>query len=108
MTKKKTNDLMSLAMVLVLLYHYHGLEKTICMIKEMLTWVNNIMISYLDTTILTTLFKYCITFPIVGIILTQLGSPKGKKGKYIGKILYFIIGYGIGLGLDLLSKKIFN
>ena len=106
MTKKKTNDLMSLTVVLVLLYHYYGLEKTICMMKEILIWVNNIMIYFLDTTILNSLFKYCITFPIVGIILVKLGYPKGATGKYIGKILYFAIGYFVGMILDLLTNWI--
>ena len=40
---------------------------------------------------------YFITFPLVGVILMMLGSPRRKEGHWIGKILYFIVGYEIGL-----------
>ena len=51
--------------------------------------------------------KYFITFPILGVILMMLGSPRGKEGHWIGKILYFVVGYGIGFLLDFISKLIF-
>ena len=68
--------------------------------------LNSILISFYDTTILNVMFKYFITFPIVGLILMILGSPRGKEGHWIGKILYFIVGYGIGFLLDIVSKLV--
>ena len=53
------------------------------------------------------MFKYFITFPIAGVLLMRLGSPRGKKGHQLGKVLYFMVGYVIGLVLDFISGLIF-
>ena len=68
---------------------------------------NSILVLFYDTTILNVIFKYFITFSLVGVILLMLGSPRGKEGHWIGKILYFIVGYGIGFILDFISKLLF-
>jgi len=43
---------------------------------------------------------------MVGVILTMLGSPRGKEGHRVGKILYFIVGYIVGAILDLIANII--
>lgn len=107
MSKKAASELIELAFTFVILSSFLGIKETLNIIKQVLSMFNSILVSFYDTTILNVMFKYFITFPIVGVILTMLGSPRGKEGHWIGKILYFIVGYGIGFLLDFISKLIF-
>lgn len=107
MSKKTTSELIELAFIFVILSSFLGIKETLNIIKQVLSMFNSILVSFYDTTILNVMFKYFITFPIVGVILMMLGSPRGKEGHWIGKILYFIVGYGIGFLLDFISKLIF-
>jgi len=107
MSKKATSELIELTFIFVILSRFLGIKETLNVIKQALSMFNSILVSFYDTTILNVMFKYFIAFPIVGVILMMLGSPRGKEGYWIGKILYFIVGYGIGLILDLISKLIF-
>lgn len=107
MSKKAVSELIELAFVFGILSSFLGIKETLNIIKQVLSVFNNILVSFYDTTILNVIFKYIITFPIVGVILMMLGSPRGKEGHWIGKILYFIVGYGIGFILDFASKLIF-
>lgn len=107
MSRRKTNDLVSLIIIMIFLIHFYGLRATLNLLYEMLKFMNTILIQLSNTSILTSMFKYCIAFPIVGLILTAIGSPRGKEGHIIGKILYFIVGYIIGFILDYLAIFIF-
>lgn len=107
MSKRTTSELIELAFTFAILSSFLGTNETLSIIKQMLSMFNSILVSFYDTTILNVMFKYFITFPIVGVILMMLGSPRGKEGHWIGKILYFIVGYGIGIILDFISKLIF-
>ena len=107
MSKRTTSELIELAFAFIILSSFLGIKETLNIIKQVLSMLNSILVSFYDTTILNVMFKYFITFPIVGVILMMLGSPRGKEGHWIGKILYFIVGYGIGLILDFISKLIF-
>ena len=107
MSKRATSELIELVFTFVILSSFLGIKETLNIIKQILSMFNSILVSCYDTNILNVMFKYFITFPIVGVILMMLGSPRGKEGHWIGKILYFIVGYGIGLILDFISKLIF-
>ena len=107
MSKRTTSELIELAFTFIILSSFLGIKETLNIIKQILSLFNSILVSFYDTTILNVIFKYFITFPLVGVILMMLGSPRGKEGHWIGKILYFIVGYGIGLILDFISKLIF-
>lgn len=107
MSKKATSELIELSFTFVILSSFLGIKETLNVIKQVTSMFNSILVSFYDTTILNVMFKYFITFPIVGVILIMLGSPRGKEGHWIGKILYFIVGYGIGFVLDFISKLIF-
>lgn len=107
MGKKKTSELIDLIFTFVILSSFLGIKETFKIIMQILTEFNSILMSHFDTTILNVMFKYFITFPLVGIVLSTIGSPRGKEGHRIGKILYFTIGYVIGIILDLISKLIF-
>ena len=103
MSKRAISELIELTFTFVILSSFLGIKETLNIIKQ----IFSILVSFYDTTILNVMFKYFITFPIVGIILMHLGSPRGKEGHWIGKILYFIVGYGIGFILDFISRLIF-
>lgn len=107
MSKRTTSELIELAFTFIILSSFLGIEETLNIIKQILSMFNSILVSFYDTTILNVIFKYFITFPLVGVILMMLGSPRGKEGHWIGKILYFIVGYGIGFILDFISKLLF-
>ena len=107
MSKRTTSELIELAFTFVILSSFLGIKETLNIIKQILSIFNSILVSFYDTTILNVMFKYFITFPIVGVILMMLGSPRGKEGYWIGKFLYFIVGYGIGFILDIISKLLF-
>ena len=107
MSKKATSELIELAFTFAILSSFLGIKETLNIIKQVLSMFNSILVSFYDTTILNVMFKYFITFPIVGVLLMMLGSPMGKEGHWIGKILYFVVGYGIGFLLDFISKLIF-
>ena len=107
MSKKANSELMGLAFGFVILSGFLGIKESLNIVKQILSMFNSILVSFYDTTILNVMFKYFITYPIVGIILMKLGSPRGKEGHWIGRVLYFIVGYGIGIILDFISGLIF-
>lgn len=107
MSKRKANDLVSLIVLSGILIHTFGLKYTLDLFFQMLKLFNTVLLQLTNTSVLTVMFKYCIAFPIVGIILTAIGSPRGKEGHIIGKVLYFVVGYIIGFILDYMAKIIF-
>ncbi|HIT22586.1 MAG TPA: hypothetical protein IAB56_06460 [Candidatus Scybalousia intestinigallinarum] len=107
MKKKAASELIEFALAFIILSGFLGIRGTLNIIKAVLSGVNSILVSFYDTTILTVMFKYFITFPIVGVLLMRLGSLRGKKGHQFGKVLYFMVGYVIGLVLDFISGLIF-
>lgn len=107
MSKRTTSELIELVFTFIILSSFLGIKETLNIIKQILSMFNSILVLFYDTTILNVIFKYFITFPLVGVILMMLGSSRGKEGHWIGKILYFIVGYGIGFILDFISKLLF-
>lgn len=107
MSKRKANDLASLIVLSGILIHAFGLKYTLDLFYQMFKQFNSVLMQLTNTSVLTAMFKYCIAFPIVGIILTAIGSPRGKEGHIIGKVLYFIVGYIIGFILDCIATIIF-
>lgn len=107
MSKRKANDLASLIVLSGILIHTFGLKYTLDLFYQMFKLFNSVSMQLTNTSVLTAMFKYCIAFPIVGIILTAIGSPRGKEGHIIGKVLYFIVGYIIGFVFDYIAKIVF-
>lgn len=107
MSKKASSQLIELVFSFAILSSFLGFKKTLNIVKKMLSMFNSILVSFFDTTILNVMFKYFIAFPIVGLILVMLDLPRGKTGHLIGKFLYFVVGYGIGVILDFISRLIF-
>lgn len=106
-SKRTLKDLFSLITVILLMIYYNGLSYTADLFYQLLKLFNSVTIQLNNTSILTVMFKFCIAYPIVGVILTAIGSPRGKEGHYIGKILYFIVGYLVGFVLDHISYIVF-
>lgn len=106
-SKRTPKDLFSLISVISLMIYYNGLNYTVDLFYQLLKLFNSVTIQLNNTSILTVMFKFCISYPIVGVILTTIGSPRGKEGHYIGKTLYFIVGYVVGFILDSLATMIF-
>lgn len=107
MSRRKEYDVVSLIFIVFILCKYVGIKETISLIYHMFQLFTIILLQFNNTSILSFVFKYYITFPIVGIILSFIGSHRGKEGKIVGKILYFIIGYVVCLVLDLIAKYMF-
>lgn len=107
MSKRKTNSILELIIAFIVIGSFIGYNEAIRLMKDVFIQINLVLVSLFDTSLLSVVFKYFITFPLVGIILSLIGSPRGKEGHYIGKVFYFIIGYFVGLLLDFLSKVIF-
>ena len=107
MSKKASSQFIELAFAFAILSSFLGFKETLNIVKKMLSMFNSILVSFFDTTILNVMFKYFIVFPIVGLILVMLDLPRGKTGHWVGKILYFVVGYGIGFILDFISRLIF-
>ena len=106
-SKRTSRNLFSLIVIISLMIYYNGLSYTMNLFYQLLKLFNFVFIQLNNTSILTIMFKYCIAYPIVGVILTAIGSPRGKEGHYIGKIFYFIVGYVVGVILDSLATLIF-
>lgn len=106
-SKRTLKDLFNLIVIILLMIYYNGLSYTVDLFYQLLKLFNSVTIQLDNTSVLTVMFKFCITYPIVGVILTVIGLPRGKEGHYIGKILYFIVGYLVGFILDSLATMIF-
>jgi len=106
-SKRRTNELTNMLFCIVFLISFIGFKNTIQLTYETLKNINIITQQLFSSSILSIIFKYFITFPIVGIILVKIKAPRGKTGHYIGKILYFIIGYIVAFLLDVCTKIIF-
>lgn len=107
MSKRKSNLISELIVIFIIIVPFIGYDNAVKLMKEVLAQINFILVSLFDTSLLNELFQYSIVFTLVGIILTHLGSPRGKGGHYIGKGLYIIVSYFVGLLLDFVSKLIF-
>ena len=107
MSKAKTSDLFKFIILSIILIKYIGFKAYTNLLYQIFKIFNMILTQLYNTSILSIIFKYFIVYPIVGILLSVIGSPRGKKGHVIGKILYFIVGYFVGMGLDWLSQLIF-
>lgn len=106
-SKRISKDLFNLIVIISLMIYYNGLSYTADLFYQLLKLFNSVIIQLNNTSILTVMFKFCIAYPIVGVILTEIGSPRGKEEHYIGKILYFIVGYIVGFVLDHISYVVF-
>ncbi len=107
MSKRRTNELINMLFCIIFLISFIGFKNTIQLIYDTLKSINIITQQLFSSSILSIIFKYVITFPIVGIILVKINAPRGKTGHYVGKILYFVIGYIIAFLLDVCAKIIF-
>ena len=105
MSKREGYNLLTLFIIIAGL---GGLKYAIDVFYQMFKTINTVLVSLNQDSILTMLFCYIISFTIVGVILLRIGSPKGKEGHFIGKLLYFIIGYGVSVILDFISRIIFK
>ena len=106
-SKRKAKDLFRLIVIISLIVYYNGLNYAVNLFYQLLKLFNFLFIHLENTSILTIMFKYCIAYPIVGVILTAIRSPRGKEGHHIGKILYFIVGYIVSFILDGMATIIF-
>ncbi len=104
--KSKTilNDFLNLIPIIALMVYFTGFKNTLNIFYELLKSINLVMTQLCNESILTFVFKYLITFPIVGLLLAWIGSPRGRAGHYIGKVFYFVVGYVVAFALDLIAK----
>ena len=107
MSRREENDVVRLIFISIILIKCFGIKATTDMLHHMFQLINTILLQINNASILSFVFKYYITFPIVGIILSFIGFPRGKEGQIIGKVLYFIVGYVVCLVLDTIAQIIF-
>lgn len=107
MSKEIKNELIGLLFLFGFIACFNGFQYALDVFNNMLKLINSLLISLNENSVLTIVFKHPITYSIVGICLTAIGLPKGKEGHIIGKVLYFIIGYIIGIVFDYISTLIF-
>ena len=101
------SNIKGLIIILVIITFYNGIGYTLAFLYQLLKLFNTIFLQLYSNSVLSMLFKHHVVFPIVGIILVAIGSPKGREGRLIGKILYYVIGLGIAFLLNYLSNFIF-
>ena len=106
MTKSKRISVSSIFLLVSIIY-INGFKNTFSMFYQILKYMNSFLTQLYNVSVLSVYFKYFITFPIVGIILAAIGSPRGREGHIIGKILYFAVGYLVCIILDFISGLIF-
>lgn len=107
MSKRIKNVLFDLIILFMIYWIYAGFNNAISIMKTLLSFFNMLLLKVEESSILTYLFKYHITFPIVGLILVGVGIKRGKCGSIIGKILYYIIGNVVAFVLNFISGIIF-
>ena len=107
MSKRRANNIASLIIMMSMLIKCMGFKESISLLYYTLKSFNSVLLQLSNTSVISYVLKYYITFPIVGSVLSCLGSPRGKQGHLIGKILYFIIGYIVCLILDFFANVIF-
>ena len=103
MSKKRINSLTEWIVLSIILIYFIGLNSYLNLLFTTIRNINEVLLQLEKTSILSYTLKYFITFPIVGLILSKIGSPRGKEGHIIGKILYFLIGYLVCLILDYIA-----
>lgn len=90
------NNKTKIIIIITLLVLSIGLIPTINIIFEFLVKFNDAVYSVLHESIFSFIFKHKITYYLVGLLLSSLSSFFGiKLGKEIGKLLYFILGFGV-------------
>ena len=108
MNSKRSGDIVELITLLALMIYYYGYGYTFNIIFNFFKMMNTILIEAFDSSLLSYIFKYGITFTIVGFLLFKMNSPRGKIGYIIGKTLYAIVGVIVAYILNLISKCIFQ
>lgn len=103
MSKRKLNSLTEWIVLSIILIYYIGLNSYLNLLFTTIRNINEVLLQLEKTSILSYTLKYFITFPIVGWILSKIGSPRGRGGHIIGKTLYFLIGYFVCLILDYIA-----
>ena len=107
MSKGKSTGLFEINALSVILIYLVGIKNAGLFFYQVLKEINLVSIQVIGSSFFSIIFKYCITFPIVGLILSYIGSPRGTVGHFIGKTLYFVIGYFVCVILDFLASIIF-
>lgn len=107
MNSKKRSDIIQLITLLSLMIYYYGFDYTFSIIFNFFKMMNTILIKTFNSSLLSYVFKYRITFTIVGLLLFIINSPRGKLGHIIGKTLYAIVGVIVVYILDFISDCIF-
>ena len=98
----------NLLFIFIIIAYFGGLNYAVDVFYQMFKAINTVLVSLNQDSILTMLFCYIISFTLVGLVLSRIGSPRGKEGHYIGKGLYIVISAIVGFILDYLSKIIFK
>ena len=107
MSKEINDSLLEYSCILAILTYFTGFENAYNIMLQTLKQVNDIIYQVMHTSMLSLAFGYTITYFLVRMILTAIRAPRGKEGHFIGKILYFVVSWLVGIGLDRVSKIIF-
>lgn len=107
MIKRKSNELVKLIVLLIYIIYHYGLSYLIKIIQFLFNSLNSFAVQICNTSILSIYLKYYITYPIVGLLFTLFHVSIGRSGHYIGKVLYFLVGYVTCIILDCIASFIF-
>lgn len=107
MNTRKNGDMIQLIILLLIMIYYYGISYTLNIIYNIFKIMNIILVQTFNSSLLSLVFKYGITFAIVGLLLIKMNSPRGRLGHIIGKILYVIVGVIVNYILNCVSKCIF-
>lgn len=92
----------------IIIGSYIGYCDAIALFKVIFAQINLVLTSMLDTSLINEVFNHMITYQIVGVILVFIAAPRNKTGKFIGKVLYFLVGNVVGIALNFMSMLVFK
>jgi hypothetical protein len=111
----KVRDLGDFILLLIFIYIGGGLTALLnfsndlaTIILELLKIINIVSMSYNGVHVLVLLFSTTVTFLLVGIILEEINSPRGRTGSYFGKLLFWLIGIPVSLILNTIILILIN
>lgn len=109
MSKKRIiSSISEFIVIFIIIGSYIGYGDAINLFKDLFTQINLVLTSILDSSLINEVFNHMITYQIVGVILVFIAAPRNKTGKFIGKVLYFLVGNVVGFALNFMSMLVFK
>ncbi len=102
---KKFKILISLFITILIYLYFFGFKRCASLVYNTLNFLNNILLDFNGTTILSTIFTSRITYILVGGFMSYFTI---RNLNYIGKFLYKLLYYPISSIMNVLSNFVFK